>query len=165
MNEYVYCPVCGAKLIKKNINNKKRKFCPECGFIYYKNPAPTVCGIVKNKNRLLLIKRGIPPHVGEWAFPCGFIEYGETAEEACLRELHEETGVEGKIKSLLSVKSIDTNEYGSILIINYAVVTVDEYLIAGDDAIGAKYFNVDEAKKVIIPEQLECLEYEEALLG
>lgn len=164
MNDYIYCPVCGSKLKEKIINDKKRKYCPQCGFIYYKNPGPTVCGIVKNRDRLLLIKRGIPPHVGEWAFPCGFIEYGETVEEACLRELREETGVEGRIESLLSVKSVDTLEYGSILIINYAVTTRDESLVAGDDAVGARYFTIDEARKTIIPEQLECLEDEEALL-
>ncbi len=163
MNDYIFCPICGSKLKEKIINNKKRQYCPNCGFIYYKNPAPTVCGIVRNGNKLLLIKRGIPPHVGSWAFPCGFIEYGENAEEACLRELKEETGITGTIESLLSVRSVDTDEYGSILIINYSVRTDEEILTAGDDATDAGYFTFEEARKLIIPEQLECIENEEAL--
>jgi len=52
---------------------------------------------------VLLIRRGKPPRLGEWSLPGGRIEWGERAEAAALRELREETAVEGAILGLLDV--------------------------------------------------------------
>ncbi|RKX72236.1 hypothetical protein DRP43_01215 [candidate division TA06 bacterium] len=160
MTKHKYCPICRTKLKIKVFNNKERLTCPKCNYIYYKNPPPSVCAIVVNRGNILLIKRGIEPHLGKWAFPCGFIEYGETAEDACLRELKEETGLSGTIKSLYNVKSAEIDIYGHLIIIAYIVLVDDKKPIGGDDAIDAKYFSIDEAKQIIIPEQRNCLDDE-----
>lgn len=67
--------------------------CPQCGFITrrYKNPLPTVDIIIELKEGLVLIERAKPPY--GWALPGGFVEYGESLEEAALREAMEETGL------------------------------------------------------------------------
>jgi NADH pyrophosphatase NudC (nudix superfamily) len=86
MKEYSFCPICGTTLQIGMIDGKERKYCPQCDFVDYKNPLPVALAIAIKGKDFLLIKRGIPPRKGVWASPAGFIEIGETAEEACLRE-------------------------------------------------------------------------------
>ena len=68
----------------------------------YRNPALTVDSIVTKPNLevagktyILLITRGRDPYKGHYAFPGGFVDYGEDPEKACLRELKEECCIEG----------------------------------------------------------------------
>lgn len=71
-----------------------------------KTPLLTVdCVVFDREGRLLLIKRGHPPFKGKYALPGGFVDIGETVEQAALRELKEETGIEGKIVRLIGVYS------------------------------------------------------------
>ncbi|HNR14022.1 MAG TPA: NUDIX hydrolase [Thermodesulfobacteriota bacterium] len=78
-------------------NEKKR--CPHCGgeLKEYRNPAPTVDIIIQMAGQgIVLIKRKNPPY--GWALPGGFIDYGETVEQAAQREALEETGL--RVESL-----------------------------------------------------------------
>jgi ADP-ribose pyrophosphatase YjhB (NUDIX family) len=67
--------------------------CPQCGYVTrrHKNPVPTVDIIIELKAGLVLIERAKPPY--GWALPGGFVEYGESLEEAAVREAEEETGL------------------------------------------------------------------------
>src|SRR6185436_18501234 len=61
----------------------------------------TDCVAVDGKGRVLLVRRRHPPFKGKYALPGGFVEIGETVEEACRRELKEETGVKaGRLEPL-----------------------------------------------------------------
>jgi len=68
--------------------------CPVCGHVTerYKNPYPTVDVIIDVEGKVVLVKRKNPPF--GWAIPGGFIDYGESAEDAARREAMEETGLE-----------------------------------------------------------------------
>jgi ADP-ribose pyrophosphatase YjhB (NUDIX family) len=80
--------------------------CPACGrqVKVYMNPFPTVDIIIDLEGRgVVLIQRKNPP-LG-WALPGGFIDYGESAEEAAVREAREETGLEVKLQGLVGVYS------------------------------------------------------------
>jgi 8-oxo-dGTP diphosphatase len=52
---------------------------------------------------VLLVQRAIKPYLGWWDIPGGFLEYHEEAEAGALRELREETGLEGRIFDLLGI--------------------------------------------------------------
>ncbi len=92
MNDFNMCPVCGSKKIR-NVNMRKW-LCDDCGFDLYNNVASAVGLIIcDDEGRVLLEKRGKDPRKGFLAFPGGFTDPDETAEEACVRECLEETGV------------------------------------------------------------------------
>jgi len=80
-----------------------------------------------------------------WASPAGFIEIGETAEEACLRELKEEPGVSGEIAKVVGVvRREDKEVYGDVLIVGYLVKGANEQLKPGDDVEDARFFDTAE---------------------
>jgi len=141
---YQYCAICGSKL-KKQRNNLA---CTKCGFVNYRNPRPTVTGLVLYKNKLLLTKRARIPFKGWWDLPGGFVERGENAEEAILRELEEETGLKIKIKNFFGIYSgtfSSSFESFDILSIVYFAQGSGEPLRALDDVSQSKWF----AKKEI----------------
>ena len=78
---------------------KERLVCPHCGEVVekYRNPFPTVDIIIEVKGGIVLILRKNPPY--GWAIPGGFVDYGETLEEAAVREAKEETNLDVELVS------------------------------------------------------------------
>ncbi len=70
---------------------------------YPERPVVGVGGVIIERNRTLLIRRGSEPLLGEWSIPGGTLELGETLEEGVARELLEETGVEVRVLELIEV--------------------------------------------------------------
>ena len=92
-NDFNFCPACGSKNIQ---NVKMRKWlCQDCGFDLYNNVAAAVGLVIQTEDgKVLLEKRAKEPRKGFLAFPGGFVDPDESAEEACFRECREEIGVE-----------------------------------------------------------------------
>ncbi len=135
-----YCSRCGSRLKREKVEEEKRPVCPRCRSVYYENPLPSAAALVRNKKgEVLLVQRGIEPGVGKWALPSGFIELRETPEQACLRELEEETRLKGRIKRLVGVYSQKSLLYRNVLIIGYEVEVRGE-LKAGSDSLDARFF-------------------------
>ena len=113
-------------------------------------PQPAAGVVCIKSDQVLLIRRGTPPMTGEWSLPGGRIEPGETARDAALRELKEETGVTARIAGLVDVvDAIVTNRAGTLITRHYvlcdfaAVWTAGEP-VAGDDAADARFFPLPE---------------------
>jgi 8-oxo-dGTP diphosphatase len=88
-----FCLACGARLRDAREGKHVRRRCPRCGFTFYDNPVLASCGFVKRRGCILLTRRANPPYAGMWDLPGGFLEAGETPEEALRRELREELSV------------------------------------------------------------------------
>jgi len=146
---FKYCPFCASKLKSRKVEQEKRLVCPECGWVNYENPLPSAAAFVKNKKGgILLVKRGVEPGKGKWALPSGFIEIDETPEKACLRELEEETGLQGEIVRLIGVYSQKSLMYRNVLIIGYEVEARGD-LSPGSDSLGAEFFPPNEHPDVV----------------
>jgi 8-oxo-dGTP diphosphatase len=118
--------------------------CPcDCGGF----PAPDLAVDVvvrKGDGSILLIKRGKEPYKGRWALPGGFVECGETTEEAAVREVQEETGMAASICGLLGVYSRpDRDPRGHTVSICYAAEVGDGEPEGGDDAAEASFFSLE----------------------
>jgi len=85
----MFCMSCGCRLTKRWIQSdlRDRDVCPACSTVHYDNPKVVVSCICYWEQRILLCKRGIEPGKGLWDVPRGFVESGETLEEAATREL------------------------------------------------------------------------------
>lgn len=90
---------------------------------------------------VLLIRRGKAPREGEWSIPGGRIEPGETEQDACLRELWEETGVKAELgeKIALINACFDGVDYA---LHDYAAKWISDAPRAGDDAAHAEFVKV-----------------------
>jgi 8-oxo-dGTP diphosphatase len=98
------------------------------------------CVVFDPQGRLLLIRRKNPPFQGQYALPGGFVEYGETTEQAAARELTEETGLHAVKLSLIGVYSDpDRDPRGHVISIAYIVAVSDFVPEAADDAAQAEF--------------------------
>jgi ADP-ribose pyrophosphatase YjhB (NUDIX family)/N-acetylglutamate synthase-like GNAT family acetyltransferase len=142
MTTQTYCPRCGAILERRFTEGRDREVCPACGFIFYRNPIPAVGVVVALDDQVVLIRRRYAPRAGYWALPAGYMELGESTEEAAIRECHEETGLLVQIDHLLGVYSFGFGEQSGLVII-YAASAVGGELVAADDATEAGAFAPD----------------------
>jgi 8-oxo-dGTP diphosphatase len=111
----------------------------------YKTPSLTTDGIIIKNKEILLIKRKNPPFKGKWALPGGFIEYGEKAEEAVVREVEEETGLKTQIKKLVGVYSDPARDpRGHTVSVVYLLEIYGGKLLASDDASEVKFYKLNE---------------------
>lgn len=117
----------------------------------YKYPHPAVTidcvilGYDNNGLKVLLIERGIEPYKGTWALPGGFMRITETAEEAAVRELYEETGLEcNRLEQFKTFTTVNRDPRERVVTIAFfAIVKVAE-VNGGDDAKNAQWFSLDE---------------------
>jgi ADP-ribose pyrophosphatase YjhB (NUDIX family) len=100
-----FCSHCGARVESKVPPGEllPRHVCVSCGAIHYQNPKLVVGCVPEYDGKILLCRRGIEPRHGYWTVPAGFMENGETLQQAAARESHEEALTQVEIGSLLSV--------------------------------------------------------------
>jgi 8-oxo-dGTP diphosphatase len=161
-----YCPHCGTLMETAEVAGRMREVCPACNFILYRNPVPGVGVLVEmedpssssGRGGIVLVRRGQPPFEGWWALPAGFIEEGESVEQAAVRECKEETGLDIELLELFGVYSFPEGPIRSGIIIFYRARPVGGTLRADDDAQDVGVFPPDG-----LPEQLAFRTHREVL--
>lgn len=121
----------------------------------YKYPHPSVTtdcvifGFDGTQLQVLLIERGIEPYKGKWAFPGGFLNMDESAEEGALRELQEETGLTGAyIEQFHTFTEPNRDPRERVITIAYYALVRIQEVKGGDDAARAKWFALDEVPQL-----------------
>ena len=150
MKHLEYCSNCGQKNVHGFIDGNHRYHCPHCKTIHYENPKPTATIICCENNKILLAKRAFNPGKGEWGLPGGFMELNETLIEAAVRELKEETNLDGSVVKILSTCSHYRTIFGDILLICVEMKIKDFSLMrAGDDAEELQFFDLDDLPNIV----------------
>ena len=125
----------------------------------HEKPAPVECAgaVVRDGGgRLLLVRRGRPPAAGRWSVPGGRIEPGETAAEAAVREVREETGLDVEVGAVLITALVGD---GLFRVQDFAAQVVGGELAAGDDAAEVRWVDVaDLSSMELSPGLLEELQ-------
>ncbi|HKZ59740.1 MAG TPA: NUDIX hydrolase [Candidatus Thermoplasmatota archaeon] len=113
--------------------------------------ALTADAVLVERGRVLLVRRGNPPFRGRLALPGGFVAGDESAEDAVLRELAEETGLEGRVLGLVGLYSAPGRDpRGPTATAVYLVERAGGRLQAGDDAASATFVPVPLARRTAL---------------
>lgn len=100
----------------------------------------TDCVVFDARGRVLLIRRGNPPFEGSYALPGGFVEVGESVEDACRRELSEETGLDvGNLRLIGVYSDPGRDPRGHTCSVAFLARVGSASPIAGDDAAAADW--------------------------
>ena len=124
---------------------------------YPDRPFVGVGAIVVENDRVVLVKRGHPPLVGEWSIPGGVLELGETVREAAVREAREETGLLVEPVELLGVfdrvvRDEEKKVRYHFVLIDFLCRRISGELKAADDAADAQWFTWEEVCKLPLVE-------------
>ena len=137
--EYRFCPRCGGGLEKRSIKaiEPKRLVCRACSFIFYQDPKVVAGTIFTLKGGVVLLRRGVEPAMGKWVFPGGYVDRGESVQEAAVRETLEESRLQVALDGLLDVYSYSKSP--NVIIVYRAHIIAGE-LAAGDESVEAATF-------------------------
>jgi ADP-ribose pyrophosphatase YjhB (NUDIX family) len=100
-----FCSECGARVAQRIPagDNVARYVCDACGTIHYQNPKLVVGCVPEHEGAIVLCRRAIEPRHGFWTVPAGFMENGETLQQAAARESREEALIDVEVGSLLCI--------------------------------------------------------------
>ncbi|SDF89754.1 NUDIX domain-containing protein [Desulfovibrio legallii] len=143
--------------------------CPHCGkaSTVYRNPTPTTDVVIYTPERGVVVIRRDNPPLG-YALPGGFIEEGESAEAAALREAWEETGLEVELTGLLGVYSRPDRDprQHTLSVVFTGRPLHPETLRAGDDAAQAAFYPLNALPTPLAFDHADILaDFRQALAG
>ena len=147
---YKYCPQCGGELEERLLKpgEPPRLVCRACGFVFYIDPKLAVIGLVPLNGGLVMVRRAIDPGYGLWVVPGGFVDLGETLEQAVVRETLEETGLKVEVVRLLNIYSY---EQSRVVVVAYITRHLAGEPVAGDETLETRVFGPGEIPWSKIP--------------
>ena len=155
-----YCSHCGAPVTQKVPlgDNLPRYVCNQCELIHYHNPKIVAGCIPEWDDQILLCRRAIEPRRGLWTFPAGFMEIGESTEQAAARETKEEALADVAITALYAVLSLP--HIGQVYLVFRGRMLTPTYE-AGSESLEVRLFSLsaipwDEMAFPVVSEALRC---------
>ncbi|XP_042484255.1 nudix hydrolase 23, chloroplastic-like [Macadamia integrifolia] len=143
MGKIKFCQWCGGstKHAVPDGDERERAICTICGKVAYQNPKMVVGCLVEHDDKVLLCKRNIPPSLGLWTLPAGYMETGESAAEGAIRETWEEAGAEVEVISHFA--HLDIPRIGQSYIIFSARLKKPEFS-PGPESMECRLFKIED---------------------
>lgn len=137
---YKFCPKCGAPLGRRKLKEfePERLVCTRCLYVMYLNPKVAAGAVVEHQGGIVLLRREIDPRAGFWVHPGGFVDRGETLEQAAVRETREEVGLEVELLGLLGAFSFHDSE---VVVVTYAARALSGEPKVGDESLEVRTFD------------------------
>jgi ADP-ribose pyrophosphatase YjhB (NUDIX family) len=139
-----YCARCGGRLAFGPVSgeDRPRYHCTECGHVTYVNPRIVATALpITDDGRIVLIRRAIPPGVGTWAQPGGFLEADETVIQGAVRETLEETGLEIVPTEIVGIYP---QPRASVVIVVYRADIAGGEMVITDETLEVQAFEIDD---------------------
>lgn len=133
-----FCPHCGAPIGMRFVGGEDRPFCATCRATFYQDPKLAVAVLVDDDGRLVLQQRKIDPGKGKWTFPSGYVERYERLEDAAVREVREETGLDVRLTDLLGLFSHTGNP---VVLAVYTADAVGGTMTVSEESLQVAYFS------------------------
>jgi ADP-ribose pyrophosphatase YjhB (NUDIX family) len=128
-------------------------------------PVLGVSALVVDGPRVLLVRRGRGAAQGTWALPGGRVEAGEALAEAVVRELREETGLDGLCGELIGVNEVFVDDLHAVVLCHRVAVLDPAEPRAGDDAAEAAWVSVDEVADLVLADGVASLLAEQGIIA
>jgi NADH pyrophosphatase NudC (nudix superfamily) len=141
-----YCPYCRTALSDRRFNGRQARGCPNCGYTQWENPSPVSTAILKRKDKVILVRS--KSRKNQWSLPSGYVENGENAEEALVREVMEETKLRSRVLGALGTYPIDLGRKKILLIAFEAEADEGEYS-PNEEITEIGEFTPEEATKLL----------------
>ena len=140
---YAYCPRCGGTLETRVVfsHDPPRLVCSVCKFVFYLDPKVAVGAICRKDGKIVLLRRAIEPAHGKWVFPGGYVDRGESLEDAARREAREEIGAEVRLTGLVDVYSYTGRP---VIVVVYEAEVVGGEIRGGEEALEVRSFDAEE---------------------
>ena len=152
--EFNYCQRCGERLEEKYIEGMLRPHCAACGYVVFLDPKVAAVALVVDGDGLVMVKRGVEPEYGKWAFPSGYVDRGEVVEAAAMREVKEETGLDVALDRLIGVYSLEGNP---VVLVVYSAHITGGAVEIGHDALDVRTFALDGLPPLPFPHDEQML--------
>jgi ADP-ribose pyrophosphatase YjhB (NUDIX family) len=139
-----HCSRCGGRLSYGPVPGEERDryLCAECGHITYVNPRLVATTLpITDDGRIVLIRRAIPPGVGTWAQPGGFLEADETVIQGAVRETLEETGL---VVEPTDIIGIYPQPRASVVIVVYRADVLSGTMVVTRETLEVRAFEIDQ---------------------
>jgi NADH pyrophosphatase NudC (nudix superfamily) len=134
-----FCLHCGAALEERPIDGLARPACPSCDYVHFDNPVAVAGVIVQRGEHVLLVRQADFP---QFALVAGYLEAFESAEDAAVREVKEETGLDVAVEGMLGTYSCRPIGKNMVFIVCIARVVGGE-LALSDELVEARWFTLD----------------------
>ena len=155
LSDVNFCQCCGHRLSEKEIENTVRPYCPGCGYIVYLDPKIAAVVLVSMNGKLVLMRRGVEPAIGHWSFPGGYVDRGEVVEDAAIREVREETGLDVQLDGLVGLYS---KRDSPVVLAVYSASVIGGSLQPGIEAQEVGWFSPEELPPLPFPHDYQILE-------
>ncbi len=149
-----FCQQCGSELVQREIEGADRPYCERCGSPVFFDPKLAAVVLTAIDGKLLMVRRGVEPQMGRWAFPSGYVDRGESVETAACREVLEETGMIVEVERMLGVYSRDGRD---VVLIAFAARVTGGEMKAGHDAQEVGLFAPEDLTNLPFPHDADIL--------
>ena len=143
-----FCQRCGHRLAQRAVDSIPRPYCPGCGYVVFLDPKLAAVVLATTDGKLVMVRRATEPAIGRWSFPSGYVDRGEAVEDAAVREVKEETGLDIEIAELVGLYSRSGNP---VVLAVYSAQVVGGLMEPGDEVQETALFDPDELPALPFP--------------